>query len=209
MSPKQQSPRTSPPKLGESTTQPWVKMVVGLLVAALVIGGAVALFANNDDSSDSNVATDSSTAPAGSTGSTPTAASVKGKPCVAVSDALPAGAPAVPVKVGPPPTALVSEDLTPGTGAEAAATSTVTVDYIGVSCSTGKIFDTSYGKTPATFPLNQVIPGWQQGLQGMKVGGTRLLGVPSDLAYGAQGYPPDIAPDETLWFVVQLKDVTA
>ncbi len=43
----------------------------------------------------------------------------------------------------------------------------------------------------------------------MKVGGTRLLGIPSDLAYGAQGYPPDIAPDETLWFVVEVKDVQA
>jgi peptidylprolyl isomerase len=208
VSPNKQSQRKPPPKLGESTTQPWVKMVVGLLVAALVIGGAVALFANNDDSGDSNVSTASSTVPAGSTGSTPAAASVKGKPCVAVADALPAGAPAVPVKLGPPPTALVSEDLTPGTGAEAAASSTVTVDYIGVSCSTGKIFDTSYGKTPATFPLNQVIPGWQQGIPGMKVGGSRLLGVPSELAYGAQGYPPDIAPDETLWFVVELKNVS-
>ena len=206
MSPKQQSPRKAPPKLGETTTAPWVKMVVGLLVAALVIGGAVALFAN-DDSGDSNVSTDS-TAPSGATGSTPTAASAKGKPCVAVADPLPAGAPEVPVKVGPPPTSLVSEDLTPGTGAEAAATSTVTVDYVGVSCSTGKIFDTSYGKQPATFPLNQVIPGWQQGIPGMKVGGTRLLGIPSELAYGAQGYPPDIAPDETLWFVVKLNNVS-
>jgi peptidylprolyl isomerase len=207
VSPKQQSQRKPPPKLGETTTAPWVKMVVGLLVAALVIGGAVALFAN-DDSGDSNVSTDSSTAPSGASGTTPTVASAKGKPCVAVADPLPAGAPSVPVKVGPPPTALVSEDLTPGTGAEAAATSTVTVDYIGVSCSTGKIFDTSYGKQPATFPLNQVIPGWTQGIPGMKVGGTRVLGIPSELAYGAQGYPPDIAPDEALWFVVELKDVS-
>jgi peptidylprolyl isomerase len=207
VSPKQQSQRKPPPKLGETTTAPWVKMVVGLLVAALVIGGAVALFAN-DDSGDSNVSTDSSTAPSGATGNTPTAASAKGKPCVAVADPLPAGAPEVPVKVGAPPTALVSEDLTPGTGAEAAATSTVTVDYVGVACSTGKIFDTSYGRQPATFPLNQVIQGWQQGIPGMKVGGTRLLGIPSELAYGAQGYPPDIAPDETLWFVVKLNEVS-
>jgi peptidylprolyl isomerase len=89
------------------------------------------------------------------------------------------------------------------------ASSTITVDYIGVSCSTGKIFDTSYGKTPATFPLSGVVLGWQQGIPGMKVGGIRLLGIPPDLAYGAQGYPPDIAPDETLWFVVQVKNVQA
>ena len=101
------------------------------------------------------------------------------------------------------------EDLTPGTGAEVAASSTVTVDYIGVACSTGKIFDASYASgQPATFPLSGVIPGWSQGLVGMKVGGKRLLGIPSDLAYGPDGYPPAIAPDEALWFVVELKSVT-
>jgi peptidylprolyl isomerase len=206
VSPKQQQ-RKSPPKLGESQTQPWVKAVVVVVVVALVIVGAVALFASNDDGSDSNVSTNSS-APSGATGNVPTVASVKGKPCVAMADAPPAGAPQVPSKVGPPPTSLVREDLQAGTGAEAAATSTVTVDYIGVACSSGKIFDTSYGKTPATFPLGNVIPGWQQGIPGMKVGGTRVLGIPSELAYGARGYPPDIAPDETLWFVVQLKNVS-
>jgi peptidylprolyl isomerase len=127
-----------------------------------------------------------------------------------VTDPLPAGAPAVPVKVGPPPTTLVVEDLKEGTGAAAEATSSVTVDYIGVSCSTGKIFDSSYSRgQTATFALNQVIPGWSQGLVGMKVGGQRLLGIPAELAYGTQGSPPDIAPDEALWFVVDLKNVTA
>jgi peptidylprolyl isomerase len=207
VSPNQQQ-RKRPPKLGETHTQPWVKMVVVLVVVAMVIVGAVALFGSNDDSGDGNVSTESS-APSGATGTAPAAASsAKGKPCVAMAEAPPAGAPQVPVKVGPPPTSLVREDLQAGTGAEAAATSTVTVDYIGVSCSTGKIFDTSYGKTPATFPLGNVIPGWQQGIPGMKVGGTRLLGIPSELAYGAQGYPPDIAPDETLWFVVKLNAVS-
>ena len=136
-------------------------------------------------------------------------ASAKGKPCVAVASPLPPGAPEVPVKVGPPPTSLIVEDLTPGTGTEVAATSTVTVDYIGVACSTGKIFDASYASgQPATFPLSGVIPGWSQGLVGMKIGGVRLLGIPGELAYGANGYPPDISPDEPLWFVVALKSVT-
>ena len=85
------------------------------------------------------------------------------------------------------------------------ASSTVVADYIGVSCSTGKIFDASYTTgQPVTFPLAQVIPGWQQGLVGMKVGGKRLLGIPSDLAYGPSGRDP-IAPDEALWFVVELR----
>ena len=135
--------------------------------------------------------------------------SASGKPCVAVSEPLPAGAPAVPVKVGPPPTTLVSEDITPGTGTAATATSTVVADYVGVSCSTGKIFDSSYSRgEPATFPLSNVIPGWQQGIPGMKVGGTRLLGIPAALAYGSSPPPGSgIAPDEPLWFVVTLRDV--
>ena len=84
----------------------------------------------------------------------------------------------------------------------------MTVDYIGVACSTGKVFDASYSTgQPVSFGLNQVIPGWSQGLVGMQVGGTRLLGIPSDLAYGSQSPTPDIAPDEALWFVVQLKAV--
>ena len=87
---------------------------------------------------------------------------------------------------------------------------TVTVDYIGVACSTGKIFDSSYCRgQSATFPLTGVIPGWSNGIPGMKVGGARLLGIPPAEAYGNQGSPPDIAPDETLWFVVKVKNMQA
>ncbi len=131
------------------------------------------------------------------------------KPCVAVTDPLPTGAPAVPVKVGPAPTTLIAEDLTPGTGADVVPTSTINVDYIGVACSTGKIFDSSY-KTgqPASFSLNGVIKGWSEGLVGMKAGGSRLLGIPSDLAYGPSGQGADIGPDEALWFVVDVKSVS-
>jgi FKBP-type peptidyl-prolyl cis-trans isomerase len=126
--------------------------------------------------------------------------------CVAVSDPLPKGAPKVPVKIGPPPTKLVKEDLKKGDGAVVKAGATVTVDYIGVACSTGKIFDSSYKTgTPATFSLSQVIKGWTDGIPGMKVGGQRLLGIPADLAYGATGSPPAIGPNEALWFVVSVQ----
>jgi len=184
-----------------------VRGVVIFTIAALVIGlfGFLA-FDDNDDAPTDVSAGSETTAPPNTV---PAAASVAGQPCVAVADPLPAGAPEVPVVVGPPPTELISQDLVAGTGATVEATSTITVDYIGVSCSTGKIFDTSYGSQPATFPLDQVIPGWSQGIPGMKVGGTRLLGIPAEMAYGASGYPPDIAPDEALWFVVQVKDVQA
>ncbi|MBK5287840.1 MAG: FKBP-type peptidyl-prolyl cis-trans isomerase [Acidimicrobiia bacterium] len=131
------------------------------------------------------------------------------KPCVAEVGPGPAGAPDVPVKVGPAPTTLVIEDLKVGDGAETVPTSSVTVDYIGVACSTGVIFDSSY-KTgqPAPFALSGVIKGWSEGLVGMKAGGQRLLGIPSDLAYGASGQGADIGPNEALWFVVTLNSVS-
>ncbi len=169
-----------------------------LIPLALVMAGALVLVACGSDGS--SPAADSATAGL--------PASAKGKPCVAVAGELPAGAPEVPVKEGPPPTELIIEDLGEGAGTEVTADSTVVADYIGVSCSTGEIFDSSYSRgEPATFPLAQVIPGWQQGLLGMKVGGKRLLGIPPEQAYGTDGRPPVIAPDETLWFVVELRDV--
>lgn len=177
----------------------WQRYVVAGVLAAMV-GGVGFAACGGGSSSDSDDAT-TTTASAGS-------ASAKGKPCVARVGALPDGAPEVPVEVGPAPTKLVIEDLVPGTGATATAASTVTVDYIGVACSTGKVFDASYATgQPVSFGLNQVIQGWSEGLVGMQVGGTRLLGIPSDLAYGPQSPTPDIAPDEALWFVVELKDV--
>ena len=136
----------------------------------------------------------------------------KGKPCVAPSEPMPAGAPEVPVPVGPPPAELVTTDLVPGTGATATTsrTTTLMLDYTAVMCSNGKLLDSSYTTgQPFSTMLGQVIPGWQQGIPGMKVGGTRLIGIPPALAYGASGDPPTIAPDETLWFVIQLHGVGA
>ena len=157
----------------------------------------------------SKVATASSTTSTPST-STPAVDSAAGKPCVATTDPLPAGAPQVPVVVGAPPAQLVKQDLVPGTGPVVHATDTITVNYIGVSCSTGKIFDSSYSRNqPATFPLTGVIKGWTDGITGMQVGGQRLLGIPPEDAYGTAGSPPVIAPDETLWFVVEVLDAKA
>lgn len=164
----------------------------------------------SSDPSPGKIATNPAGPAAPSSSTTSNPASAAGKPCVAeVTSDAPAGAPEVPVKVGPPPTELIKEDLKVGDGAEVVPTSSVTVDYIGVACSTGKIFDSSYSRgEPATFALNGVIKGWSEGLVGMKVGGVRLLGIPSDLAYGATGQGADIGPDEALWFVVTLKSVS-
>src|SRR5207253_6035472 len=115
----------------------------------------------------------------------------------AVADPLPSGAPAVPVQVGPPPAQLVTQDLKPGAGATVGANDTVTVNYIGVACSTGKVFDSSYSRgQAASFPLSGVVKGWQMGIPGMKVGGQRLPGIPPALGYGSTGSPPTIGPGE-------------
>ena len=175
-----------------------VKIGVGALLALAMVWFLSTR--GEDDSTDVASVNSTTTAPGGS-------ASAAGKPCVPVADPLPAGAPAVPVKVGPPPTQLVKEDLPPGTGATVAPGNNVTVNYIGVSCSTGKIFDSSYQRNqPVTFGLTGVIKGWTDGIPGMQVGGQRLLGIPPDQGYGQRGSPPDIGPGETLWFVVEVVD---
>jgi peptidylprolyl isomerase len=107
---------------------------------------------------------------------------------------------------GKAPTKLVVKDLKTGHGKPAKAGDQLTVNYVGVSCSTGTAFDASYPKhQPFPFTLGQgkVIPGWDKGLVGMKAGGRRELIVPAALGYGPTGSGP-IAPNETLIFVVDL-----
>ena len=179
---------------------------VGLLL--VLVAGIVVLVASLTGEDEEEVAVENTTTIPTTT--VPPLESAAGKPCLAVTDPLPTGAPSVGVKVGPPPTELVKEDLKIGTGAAVAANSTVTVHYVGVACSTGKIFDSSYSRAqPATFPLNQVIIGWQEGIPGMNVGGQRLLGIPPHKGYGQNGRPPSIAPNETLWFVVEVIEAKA
>jgi peptidylprolyl isomerase len=108
---------------------------------------------------------------------------------------------------GEPPAALEVTDIWEGTGAEAKAGDTVEVHYVGVSFSTGEQFDASWDRgSPLQFRLGvgQVIQGWDQGVQGMKVGGRRQLIIPPGLAYGDRGAPGAIAPGETLIFVCDL-----
>ena len=96
-----------------------------------------------------------------------------------------------------------------GTGAEAVAGKTVTVNYVG-TLTNGTKFDSSYDRNqPFSFQLGggQVIKGWDQGVAGMKVGGKRKLVIPPDLGYGAQGAGSSIPPNATLVFEVELLDV--
>jgi peptidylprolyl isomerase len=120
--------------------------------------------------------------------------------------------PEVTVPSGEPPTKLEQKDLSVGTGAEATKGQKVSVQYVGVAFSTKKQFDASWDRgKPFEFVLGagNVIKGWDQGVAGMKVGGRRQLVIPPDLAYGPTGYPPVIAPNETLVFVVDLVGVNS
>ena len=117
-------------------------------------------------------------------------------------------APTIAAPTGTPPTTLQTQDVIAGTGTEVLATSTLTVHYTLMTWSKGEIVDSSWMRgQPSTFPLANVIPGWQQGLPGAKVGGRRLLVIPPDLGYGASG-TGSIAPNETLIFVVDIIGVS-
>lgn len=114
--------------------------------------------------------------------------------------------PAIEVPESAPPTVLVEEELVEGTGPTTKKGDEVTVQYVGVGYESGEEFDASWGGAPFPFQLGAggVIAGWDQGVEGMKVGGRRQLTIPPDLAYGEAGSPPSIGPNETLIFVVDL-----
>ena len=118
--------------------------------------------------------------------------------------------PEITVPKGKAPKELVINDIEEGTGATAEAGKQVTVQYVGISFVNGRQFDASWDRgEPFSFQLGSggVIQGWDQGVEGMKVGGRRQLVIPPDLAYGAEGQPPTIGPNETLVFVIDLVSV--
>ena len=102
------------------------------------------------------------------------------------------------------PTELVITDITEGEGEAAIEGSTVYVYYVGVLTQDGKRFDGNYGGDPFAVTLGSgaVIPGWEQGLIGIKSGGQRQLDIPSELAYGAAGSGDAIPPDSAISFIV-------
>ncbi len=175
--------------------------VIIILLVVAISAGIIAGIGN----SDSTTVVSPPSSAATTTPTTVALKSVKGKPCVGLKDPRPKGSPAFLIGPGPAPTKLGIQDLKVGTGAVVPKNSKVTINYVGVACSTGKIFDSSYtaGK-PYDADISAaggIIAGWQQGVPGMRIGGVRVLTIPSALAYGTTGNPP-IAPDEALFFLV-------
>ncbi len=167
----------------------------GLAALSLAAAGCSEEEADESAANLSEQTTESESAAAAPAPAAPT--QVKGKPKVTVPD-------------GPPPTKLQIEDIEKGTGPAAESGSQISVNYVGVNYSNGQEFDSSFSAgAPFDFQLGggMVIPGWDQGLEGMKVGGRRQLVIPPELAYGPQGSPPVIGPDETLVFVIDLLGV--
>jgi peptidylprolyl isomerase len=119
--------------------------------------------------------------------------------------------PEIPRPAGSPPRRLQTEDIVRGKGPAAKPGDTVTVHYAGVTFSTGQEFDASWNRgQPFSLPLGagRVIPGWDEGIVGMKVGGRRILTIPPEMAYGSQGTPDgSIGPNETLVFVVDMLEI--
>jgi peptidylprolyl isomerase len=177
-------------------------VVIGV-IAVLILG----LFAYVQITGDDETAAPTTTTSPDNATTVPGAVA-PGTPCVELAEALPLGAPVFAMPVGPPGDELITEDLVVGDGAEVQAEDTVTLNYVGVNCSTGTIFDDSYSRgEPATFPLSGLIEGWQLGIPGMRVGGQRLLVIPPDLGYGPSGRPGSIPGNETLVFFVSVEGI--
>jgi peptidylprolyl isomerase len=199
---------------------PRLSLRSGALVLPIVLAGALGLTACSSSPSTTSGSATTTPTTTGVTGAGPstTVTAPPGNPLNAIG-AIPAAdrsaagtagtAPTVTVPSGTPPTHLETADLITGTGAAAANGDHLTVQYVLATYSSGKVVQSSWTSAPFTFTLGQgqVIPGWDQGVVGMKAGGRRELIIPPSLGYGAQSPGPGIAANDTLVFVIDLQKI--
>jgi peptidylprolyl isomerase len=187
------------------------RLCVRTATFAVLAAGSIGLAACSSSPSSSSSSTTTTTAGSGTTATTAAPSGASGQ-IAPVQNPSPVGTfgtkPVVSPPTGTPPSQLESTDLITGTGPAVKSSDTVTVQYVGVAWSNGKQFDASWNDgsgQPVSFPLSRVIPGWTQGMVGMKVGGRRELVIPPNLGYGAN--PPQgsgIAVNDTLIFIIDL-----
>lgn len=193
----------------QALNYPGMKSKLAVFIAALLLA---ALVAGCGDDKKSDSATDDSAQTSESTGATGSEDSSTEElefKAPKISGSL-KEKPVIEPPSTPPPEELYSKDIKKGTGKKATAGDKVTVHYVGISWSTGVEFDASWKAGKAfDFDLGggNVIKGWDQGVEGMRVGGRRLLIIPPELGYGEAGQGASIGPNETLLFVVDLKKV--
>ena len=166
-----------------------------ILIAAVAVLGVAACGDDDDDSAgpvEQETATQTETTP----------------PEDALKDT--STKPAIPKPTGIPPRKLVKLDIVKGRGPGAKPGDLVTVHYVGLNFSNGQEFDSSWDSGapyPVQLGAGMVIEGWDKGLVGIRKGGRRMLTSPPELGYGADGFPPDIPPNETLVFVVDAVSI--
>lgn len=201
----------------------WLSVIVSVVVLA-VIGVTIWQYARITAPHSTPTAHHTATTPAATATtaatSTSTTAQAAGPNCSTASsvpsvyNTTPTSGPTNPPQIAGTPASnsdgLQCIDIKVGTGAPATASSAVTVQYTGWLESNGKKFDSSYDRNQpfqVTLGQGQVIPGWDEGIVGMKQGGIRRLIIPASLAYGASGQPPTIPANATLIFDIQMVSV--
>ena len=183
------------------------RLLAPLAALALLAAGC----GDDGDSGGASAGTNAATTPAETTATDEPTATTGEAPRVENPTDL-SSKPIIVKPSGDPPTSLIKKDLVEGEGPTLKKGRLASVQYVGMSWSTGEEFDSSWsrGAQPFQFPVGQgqVIEGWDAGLVGMKVGGRRMLVIPPEQGYGPTGTPDgSIAPNETLVFVVDLVGV--
>ncbi|HVU71533.1 MAG TPA: FKBP-type peptidyl-prolyl cis-trans isomerase [Mycobacteriales bacterium] len=184
-------------------------------LAAVTLAACGSSKASTRSTADQGGSSPSATAPTTSASSGETTVTSHNVPDVTANATDLSKQPVLTAGKGDPDTTLATKDLVVGKGEEAVITDTVTVKYVGAIWKTGKVFDASWGKDNGfgpdkyQFPLNGVVPGFAQGIVGMKVGGRRVIAIPPALGYGPQGGQPGagIGADDTIVFVVDLVSI--